>query len=336
MSSVFRILSIDGGGVRGVIPLEIILKIEEILNGQPIHKHFDMIAGTSTGAIIACGLTLPKSNSSLERKYSPLDLLKDYTNESKVIFPFTSNLITRNISKFLSIAFKEHTDLGIEKVLLDKFGNSYLSILLSPVVIPSYDITKNKIELFTSREALVPNKDNLIREVLRSTSAAPTYFSSSHLYRDKESSNMIDGGVVMNNPILGALTEYLRHKSFSIYKKNDQLPRKIKILSIGTGHFSSYLSISKLKIGGKAVLASSLVELMMREASKIALDSSKDLLNFINPESEILRLDVALKNNKFRSMNNASNNMLNYLKSQTKEQILDKPTILEALKTHLE
>ncbi len=93
MSKV-RILSIDGGGLRGIVPLLILKEIEK-QQGKKIHELFDVIVGTSTGGIIACGLTCTKDG---VNPYLTIDqLIELYTTKGNVIFPYSKNIFSKVI-----------------------------------------------------------------------------------------------------------------------------------------------------------------------------------------------------------------------------------------------
>lgn len=84
MSKTIKILSIDGGGIRGIIPALILAEIEQ-RTGKPICQMFDLIAGTSTGGILALGLTRPDDTG--QPAYRAEDLVRLYKTEGPVIFP---------------------------------------------------------------------------------------------------------------------------------------------------------------------------------------------------------------------------------------------------------
>ncbi|MFS8562880.1 MAG: patatin-like phospholipase family protein [Rhabdochlamydiaceae bacterium] len=82
---IHSILSIDGGGIRGIIPASMLVKIEEITS-KPISDLFDLIGGTSTGGILALGLTVPSSGDPKKPRYTADNLLRLYTDEHESIF----------------------------------------------------------------------------------------------------------------------------------------------------------------------------------------------------------------------------------------------------------
>lgn len=198
------ILSLDGGGIRGVIEARILSHLESQVTGKPLAKTFDLIAGTSTGGILACcaGIEMPMS-----------EALKIYTDRGSEIFA----------GRFLSngLLVPKYGAGGIEKVLQDVFGTKMLSNCFVDILVPSFDHVLQKSLIMTSRE---PRRGDVSRnmslaEVARRTSAAPIYFpSAEHRYHD--------GGVFANNPTLCAIAEMLAQG----------VPLgDINVLSIGSG-----------------------------------------------------------------------------------------------------
>ncbi|HEY9608907.1 patatin-like phospholipase family protein, partial [Allocoleopsis sp.] len=113
----FKILSIDGGGIRGIVPAKILAEIEKQTK-KPISSLFDLIAGTSTGGILAAGLTLPKPNTK-EPKYTAEDLIKIYRERGGEIFyePFLEKIM-----KLDDISRPKYSSDGRDKVLKEFFG----------------------------------------------------------------------------------------------------------------------------------------------------------------------------------------------------------------------
>ena len=201
----FKILAIDGGGIRGVIPALVLAAIEERTQ-RPICELFDLIAGTSTGGILALGLTKPGADGKIE--HSAQSLVGLYEQEGHTIFPppiFGGRLGLIHGAKYPST--------GIDQTLVKYFGETRLKEALQPVLVPTYDIEKQVPIFFKSTRATVQaDSDFPMREVARATSAAPTYFPPAKI----ETSNpldyyaLIDGGVVAGNPAMCAYAEAVK------------------------------------------------------------------------------------------------------------------------------
>src|SRR5579871_2473364 len=187
-----RILSIDGGGIRGIIPAVILTRLEQ-LTGQPIARLFDLVAGTSTGGILTLGLTIPKTPGG--PLYSAQDFVDMFEREGHRIFsrsPFRAILTTD------SLLWKKYSSRGIEQVLAEYFGDSRLSHSVTDVLVTSYEIERRFPFFFKSANARHrPDYDFPARDIARATSAAPSFFEPMKIPTGTNSDyyTLIDGGV---------------------------------------------------------------------------------------------------------------------------------------------
>ena len=240
-----KILSIDGGGIRGIIPAMVLAKIEE-MTSKPICKLFDFISGTSTGGIIALCLTKPSNNNQDIPAYRAQDIVNLYVENGKKIF--SSNIIHR-ITSCNGLFDEKYSSHGIESLLKKYLGTSRLSDCLTHVLIPSYEIGLRRPFFFKSWHAQNKNDrkhDFYLWQVARATSAAPTYFEPFKLEKDNDNSeyySFIDGGVFANNPAMCAYAE-----AKVIYKDIDD----IMIVSLGTGELTKSIPYDKAKDWGLA------------------------------------------------------------------------------------
>jgi len=229
------ILSIDGGGMRGIVPATILGQISHQLEAQgsniPLYAYFDLIAGTSTGGLLALGLSVPASKSNLpgdgkdaipvyedikgrrffggkpKQRYigtipSSIDLsaLEElYFERGSTIFPKSQ---TRRIGQMFVDKYDEQP---LERFLFEMFGNTPLKEAMVPTLIVAYDSDEGQPFYLTSYNS----GSFLYWEAGRATSAAPTYFRPAVLYdRQKQRTvRLIDGGVIANNPSLFAYQE---------------------------------------------------------------------------------------------------------------------------------
>lgn len=200
-----RVLSIDGGGIRGIIPAMFLAELERRTQ-RPVSELFDLIAGTSTGGILALGLTVPGPDG--RPRYRAQDLVALYELEGGEIF---SRSAWHRIRALGNVAEEKYPSRGIETVLERRFGESRLSEALADVLIPSYEIERRMPFFFRSSRARVrPDYDFRMRDVARATSAAPTYFEPHKIPADEDGRDyyaLIDGGVFANNPAMCAYAE---------------------------------------------------------------------------------------------------------------------------------
>ncbi len=234
-----RVLSIDGGGIRGIIPALILAEIEK-KTSKPISQLFDLIAGTSTGGILALGLTKPGSEDG-KPAYSAAQMIDLYDKEGGKIF---SSSVFHKLNSLGNVRDEKYPSSGIEGVLDQYFGQSRLKDTLTDVLITSYEIERRIAWFFKSSKAkLDPENDFLIKDVARSTSAAPTYFEANRIDVSTEAQYyaLIDGGVYANNP---AMCAYVEAKNK--FKDADE----VMVVSLGTGARTQRIPYDKAKDWG--------------------------------------------------------------------------------------
>jgi patatin-like phospholipase/acyl hydrolase len=311
-----RILSIDGGGIRGIIPSWILVSLEEKLklktnSNARISDFFDLIAGTSTGGILTCAyLTLDKSQNKVHSK--PLAYTAEYVARLYETFgPF----IFRN-EFFRKGIFKEKYDLkGLEQVLKSNFHNDMLCDLLKPCLITSYDIERRKGHFFRQHKAKSDSFYNfLVKDVARSTSATPTYFPTETARSEKNVSfSLIDGGVFVNNPSLCAYSE-----ARELFKrKNDKkniAAKDIVMLSIGTGISRKPINNHKAQHWGAIQWAKPLIDIMMSGVADTVHYQLDQIFDSVDANPQYLRINKELPENMSPAMDNASEENMQQLK----------------------
>lgn len=218
-----RILSLDGGGIRGLVTCRWLAGVDAALAsaGKPaIPGSFDLLAGSSSGGLIACGLALGRR---------PEDLAQLYRMRRHEIFPGMARRLWSRPARFLreGPSAPRYDGRGLEAVLADTFGDARLGDLRVPTLVTAYDTLSRKPVVFKSFK---PEHAELrVREVCRATSAAPTYFPAHPMRVEGIERALIDGGVVANNPTACAIAEALR--------KDDRVhcPQDLLVLSVGSG-----------------------------------------------------------------------------------------------------
>ncbi len=325
----FRILSIDGGGLRGIVPVLILQEIQRLLKGKPIHEMFDLIAGTSTGGLIAAGLTV--SQDGINPFYSLKDLEDVYCKRGSEIFPIRGKLRNAfdNITSFWNPEFSEE---GINSVLSDLLGECRLMDCLTPLLITAYDLKHNEPLFFRSRTAAVdPEANACLFDICRATSAGPTYLPAYTFRFDGREVTCIDGGVYINNPAMAAIAEISRYRSDPFYNRPDLEWSDIHVLSIGTGHYGGLVTGNQAKGWGKANWARPIIDIMMHGVNKTTHSHAKELLD----QGNYLRLTIDIEVEKFACMTNASEEARTYLSDQVEKQFLRNSTLQKRVKAFL-
>lgn len=261
-----RILAIDGGGIRGLYAAYLLQAIEERTQ-KPLSSVFDVIAGTSTGGILALGLTTP--NDTGKPKFSARDLIKLYETQGDKIF-YSS--IARQITTLGGLGQNKYSSDGLNKLLHEYFGNTTLSQSLTNVMVTSYNIEEARPYFFRSDQAKEDlSADHYLVQAARATSAAPTYFSPAHFSaRDGKQYTLVDGGIIANNPSLDALL---------LAKLLYPEAKDYFLVSIGTGDLRKGLAYDQIGKQGELGWLAEIVNVMMDGNSILNDERMQALLN---------------------------------------------------------
>lgn len=290
MAELKKILSIDGGGIRGIIPGQILVEIEREF-GVEVATDFDMVAGTSTGGILACAFLLENPNQPHTPKFKSEEVVGLYFERGDKIFdvPFFHKIRTAG-----GILDEKYPANGIEEALQEYFGDAWLKDLLKPCIITSYDITHRKGHFFGQHKAKNdPDYNFRVKDVARATSAAPTYFECEQIMSEKGGAfTLIDGGVFVNNP---ALVAYAEGRNIFEIEGEEATAKDMKILSIGTGYTRKSYPYKKAKKWGMAEWVQPVIDIMMSGASEVAHYQLDKIYGTIDNPDQYLRIDGDLK-----------------------------------------
>jgi patatin-like phospholipase/acyl hydrolase len=274
----FKILSLDGGGIRGAFTAAFLAEIEKSLE-HPIREYFDLIAGTSTGAIIAAAVALGIPAEQIRGFYESKGQ-KLFTRMPPSDLGFWGNKGRNKANKFFR---RRKIDLDIDYLLQSKYDSVELGKALKDVfesktindvnvarlLIPSVDLSAGKTIVFKTPhlpDASSRDRHYLITDVLLATSAAPTYFPHAVI---RQGSAYCDGGLWANNPSIAAFAEAAKIRECC--KRQDVDPcfelDDVSILSIGTG-LSKYSIVPPEKKAGLGWWGSHLVDVMFQSQSQ--------------------------------------------------------------------
>ena len=266
--ATIRLLAIDGGGIRGIIPAVILKEIEE-KTGQPISKLFHLISGTSTGGIIATGLSA--INPLTQNPYKASDILDLYHLRGDVIFNPGSSF-RRTVLGLINLFSERYPASAIEGLFEEYFQDQLLSSATrNDLLVTSYDIERRQPRFFKSWRAcnkaldisdnktLNADHENFyLRDIARATSAAPTYFEPAHIQcQGGRSYSLVDGAVFANNPAMCAVSSAI--KIYNVRPEEDEL----SVLSLGTGHSLDPIPHNKAKNWGMIEWAKPILDVLI-------------------------------------------------------------------------
>jgi len=261
-----RVLSIDGGGIRGLIPAIVLTELER-RSGRRVWELFDLIAGTSTGGILACALCAPNALPASE-------LVKLYEDEGPDIF---SRSLFQRIRSADGLLDEKYDDAALDRALERFLQQKLLSQTRPDIVVPSYDTNEPGPYFFKTTDAKTsPDDDFPLSVVARATSAAPTYFEPVATGERA----LVDGGVFATNPAMCALAEAL----------NTVSPKDVTLVSLGTGERTHKRDFDEIKNWGVARWARPILD--------VVFDGVSDAVNYqlrrVLPAEHYWRFQVEL------------------------------------------
>lgn len=307
-----KILAIDGAGIRGIIPAVILTEIQKRL-GTDLWRSFDLIAGTSTGGIIALGIG---TDCKQGQPYAPGELVKLYVNNGPAIFKKSFLTPEREF------VHPKYAPDSLEAALTNFFQDTEFQTARTPLLISSYDLQGQLPFFFKShRIAADPNYNWKVREIARATSAAPTYFPPFHLARGSDDYALVDGGVYVNNPSMAAYAE-----ARTIYRD----ATRFTIVSVGTGDRQDQISYATAAEWGLLGWA--------RQIAPVLMDSVSEAVDFeLNslPGCTYYRLQIPHLQEASSDMDNVTPENLGNLQSVAEAYVESQSALLDTICSEL-
>nr|XP_023875259.1 patatin-like protein 1 [Quercus suber] len=351
--NLVTILSIDGGGVRGIIPGVILAYLEsqlQELDGEEVRlaDYFDVVAGTSTGGLIAGMLVAPNENN--RPLFAAKDIVPFYLENSLKIFPQACGIFASAVNLVKILTGPKYDGKYLHKLIRKELGDTKLHQTLTNLVVPTFDIKKLQPTIFSSFQLTNhPILDAALSDICIGTSAAPTffpahYFSNQDTHGSVRDFNLVDGGVAANNPTLIAISEVTKQ---IINKNPDFLPIKpmaydqLLVISIGTGS-----DTSEQKYNSKTASKWGVISWLYEDGDSPLIDcysdSSKDMVDYHNSvvfqalhsENNYLRIDIDTLHGNLSSVDvSTKENLENLVK--VGKQLLENPVTRLNLDTSL-
>jgi hypothetical protein len=266
----FQILSLDGGGVKGLFSAALLAQLEED-TGASVAEHFDLIAGTSTGGLIALALGAGMR---------PREIVEFYINDAPAIFADTTGL--KGIRRLWAPKF---SGAPLEVALKGRFGERTLGQSTKRLIVPSYNLADDDVYLFRT-----PHHERLKRDhrvamwrVAMATAAAPTYFAA---FRGVDRIPLADGGLWANNPSMVAIIEAIG----TLSAPHDS----VRLLSLGTTQ--PIKRGTHLARGGLRHWALPSTDVFLRGQGLCAINQARHLIG----REHVLRLDPVVPDDAFR------------------------------------
>lgn len=309
---VQRILTLDGGGIRGLVSaiwLEALQARLQAAGKGALHEHFDLVAGSSTGVLIAMGLAIGMP---------AREIVTLYEHFGDEVFPGAAgrlwSRLTRTFSQGLSAP--RYSPTGLERVLRRTFGERTLGSVSPRTMAIAYDTISRSPLFFKSYKP--QHADVPLWEVCRAATAAPAYFPAHLATIDRRRRALIDGGVVANNPTACAIAEAVR-------LNGDASLEGIVLLSVGTGQATRPISEREATTWGALEWAIPIIDVLF--------DGSADSVDYIAGqilgEGHYFRLQTPLMRG-YDDFDNVERTNLQALR-HTAEAHLDRPQTQDML-----
>jgi len=302
----FKILSLDGGGIRGVLSATLLKELETQLRkikNQSLHEYFDLVTGTSTGSILAAGIVCQMTAD---------EMVKIYINDGNKIF--IESIRNQRKTRFVSKTFggtvsqvlgghvlypHEHGEEGLAKILQKRLIHKALGKSLKMreinkpnILIPAYDVYSRNTTWFVNNNPENSEEtwyDNIeLWKICTASASAPTFFPPYELpYNAEQNLPHIDGGVSANNPSLAAIA----HALF-IKKKEGLNLKDIAVFSIGTGNTTYPHTYDEIKGWGDIEWAKNIPDLFMSPSAKNSEDICGQMLESVGGCNLRLNFDL--------------------------------------------
>ncbi len=299
-AKTIHVLSIDGGGIRGIIPAIILDALQKRVGKQP-RESFDLIAGTSTGGIITVGIGTACNQG---KPYTPQELVGLYVQNGATIFKKSF------LEALKELEAPKYSPDGLEEVLAKYFGETEFKTAFTPLLVSSYDLQTQMPFFFKSHRIAADSSWNWpVRQIARATSAAPTFFPPFHLVRGQEDYALVDGGVFVNNPAMAAYVEARR-----LYPD----AKNVLVVSVGTGDRQDQITYDAAKGWGLIGWARRIVPVLMDSVSE-AVDYELENL----PECTYYRLQVKSLPQTASDMDNVTPENIANLQAIAKKYVTD-------------
>ncbi|TRY29807.1 patatin-like phospholipase family protein [Aliiglaciecola sp. M165] len=314
------IVSIDGGGIRGIIPALVLAEIEREIAQKTgdhttyISHYVDLFAGTSTGGIIALGLALNDGSKKGKPRYQARELASFYFDRGEDIFDIS---FSKKLTSLAGVIDEKYDAADLEEALEDCLGTEYLSsgtLSHAHCLITSYDIRRRRMHLFDNINAEKPANDFRACDVARATAAAPTYFEPARI---KSKTNvpypLVDGGVFANNPSM--LAYAFAREQYKIGAKD------MYMISIGTGHSEQGLPYKEAKDWGQLRWAKPVIDIMMDGVAEATDFQLKQIYETVQLPKQYKRIQINIGSDASSEMDDATPENMNNLRGLAEKLI---------------
>ncbi len=306
-SRKIRVLSIDGGGIRGVLPATILWYVEsqiQQLTGSPaarLSDYFDLVAGTSTGGILTCLYLAPDLKKPDRARNSARQVLDLYMRDGGSVF---CQSFSRKVKSMDGLLGKKYDSTKLERYLCRAIGPSVrMSQLVRPCLIPAYELHQRQPMFFKSHAAREKTSPDFFAwQVAQASASAPTYFEPAVLQASDRELLLADGGLFARNPSFQAYLEAIRccqlQEGAAVRPPNTD---DVLLVSVGTGGVKKEPTFGDLRKRGAVAWVKPLLQIMMSTGADLIDQQMAQLFaassgSYYRLEPCIHEADVAIDN----------------------------------------
>ncbi len=306
----YRVLSLDGGGIRGLMTA---IWLRELRNrlGSPLRDHFHLIAGTSTGSILACLVASGRE---------PDEIIALYRDKGESIFPGLGGRLWSRFTRLLSdgLSAPRYDAQGLYEALRATFGTQLFGDLPSNTMVLAYDTEERATRVFKSWRMDHDERERPVWEIVAASCSAPTYFPAFPLTVNGKRRSLIDGGVSANNPCACAVAEAVR-----LNCDGDSTPAALPgliVASFGTGQVTRPIPYESAREWGAIEWALPIIDVLMDGSG----DATSYIVQQLVGEHGYFRFNTELTQ-AYDDMDNASPINLNALETLASTYIASQP-----------
>jgi patatin-like phospholipase/acyl hydrolase len=311
------IISIDGGGIRGIVTAAILdyieRKIQEIQGDNRIRigNLVDLVAGTSTGSIVGALMLIP-SETSPWAKYTMKEIIDLYFSLGETVFKSDTK---HNFKTLWGLIGPQFSASNIEDPLLTQFNHYKLKDLIKPCLFTGYDIDKRIVNIYTNSDIDRKYAEYYVKDIVRGSTAIPSIFPPAYFKEGIDINTIVDGGVFAGNPSMIAYIEAFK----TLFGKADNVanldPNQVLMISLGTGiGVRTPYSFNTVKRWGKAQWLMPVLNVLMSAATDITDYEMSMMFKSVLRNDNYKRINPPLTHNVQPSTDASKENMLNLLK----------------------
>lgn len=309
-----RILSLDGGGVRGIIPAVILEHIEEQIieiTKNPdarISDYLDFCAGTSTGSIIAAMINVPLPNGRPAYKMS--DIVNSYMTLTDKVF---KKSLWQNIKTVWGLLHPKYTSKEINEELAIVLKDWTMDDMINPCAFQAYDIYKRRPNIYTSADLDMKYANYKVKHIVKGSTSIPAFFKPTFFKTNDDVDTLVDGGLFANNPSLVSYIEAGKTPSIlANFKK--VTPKNTLLLSFGTGQADlTHYSYKKTKRWGMVRWLIPILNIVLQGMSEVTTYETIKLFEASNAKKNYIRINPEIKLGKASGTDASKVNMENLM-----------------------